>query len=109
MADDSISLASSSQAGNFLEDQCASSGNDSVGSTEGDTMISKESSSCNPSGCFRILVYCFRRYMSDMLMSSSPRLYSAPSDFIACSGLVEPDLKGFILFRGGVILQQLCI
>lgn len=44
------------------------SGNDSVGSTEGDTMISKESSSCNPSECFRSLVYRIRRYMSDMLM-----------------------------------------
>ena len=68
MEDDSVSLASSCQAGNFLEDQCAFSGNDSVGSTEGDTMISKESSSCNPSECFRSLVYRIRRYMSDMLM-----------------------------------------
>ncbi|CAG2243019.1 unnamed protein product [Mytilus edulis] len=97
LEDDSVSLAPRSQEGNFLDDQGGISDVDSVVSTEGDAFIHKELSSGN-SDCLRSLVYSIRRDMSDMPMSSPPRVSSTPSDFMACSGLVKPDSKGYHSF-----------
>ncbi|CAG2256331.1 unnamed protein product [Mytilus edulis] len=36
--------------------------------------------------------------MSDMPMSSPPRVSSTPSDFMACSGIVKPESKGYYSF-----------
>ena len=106
LEDDSVSLAPRSQEGNFLDDQGGISDVDSVVSTEGDAFIPKEPSSCN-SDCLRSLVYSIRRDMSDMPMSSPPRVSSTPSDFMACSVIVKPESKGYYSFR--VTLQLLCI
>ncbi|CAG2235590.1 unnamed protein product [Mytilus edulis] len=84
LEDDSVSLAPRSQEGNFLEDQDGISDVDSVVSTEGDAFAPKDPASGNPE-CLRSLVYSIRRNMSDMPMSSPPRVSSTPSDFMACS------------------------
>ncbi|VDI70968.1 Hypothetical predicted protein [Mytilus galloprovincialis] len=63
---------------------------DSVVSTEIDAFIPKEPSSGN-SDCLRSLVYSIRRDMSDMPMSSPSRV-SSTSDFMACSGIVKPEV-----------------
>ncbi|CAG2256905.1 unnamed protein product [Mytilus edulis] len=97
LEDDSVSLAPRSQEGNFLDDQGGISDVDSVVSTEGDAFIPKEPSSGN-SDCLRSLVYSIRRDMSDMPMSSPPRVSSTPSDFMACSGIVKPESKGYYSF-----------
>ncbi|VDI68574.1 Hypothetical predicted protein [Mytilus galloprovincialis] len=46
-------------------------------------------------GVWSILI---RRDMSDMPMSSPPRVSSTPSDFMACSGIVKPESKGYYSF-----------
>ena len=97
LEDDSVSLAPRSQEGNFLEDQDGISDADSVVSTEGDAFAPKDPASGNPE-CLRSLVYSIRRNMSDMPMSSPPRVSSTPSDFMACSGIVKPESKGYYSF-----------
>ncbi|CAG2192033.1 unnamed protein product [Mytilus edulis] len=97
LEDDSVSLAPRSQEGNFLEDQDGISDVDSVVSTEGDAFAPKDPASGNPE-CLRSLVYSIRRNMSDMPMSSPPRVSSTPSDFMACSGIVKPESKGYYSF-----------
>ncbi|VDI31922.1 Hypothetical predicted protein [Mytilus galloprovincialis] len=97
LEDDSVSLVPRSQEGNFLEDQDGISDVDSVVSTEGDAFAPKDPASGNPE-CLRSLVYSIRRNMSDMPMSSPPRVSSTPSDFMACSGIVKPESKGYYSF-----------
>ncbi|VDI12224.1 Hypothetical predicted protein [Mytilus galloprovincialis] len=92
LEDDSVSLAPKSQEGNFLDDQGGISNVDSVVSTEGDAFIPKEPSS-GYSDCFRSLVYSIRRDMSDMSMSSPPRVSSTPSDFMACSEQLQEEVN----------------
>ncbi|VDI14508.1 Hypothetical predicted protein [Mytilus galloprovincialis] len=95
--DDSVSLAPRSQEGNLLNDQGGISVVDSVVSTEEDVFIPKEPPSGN-SDCLRSLVYSIRSDMSDMPMSSSHRVSSTPSDFMACSSIVKPESKGYYSF-----------
>ena len=111
--EDTFSLASRSQEGNFLshdeicspvssrrsQPSCALGG--PPPSLDGESSIQGEDE--NPSAvgyreALRHRVYTIRRELSEVPMSSPPRKVLAPSDFMSCSGLVKDKPKGYKSF-----------